>query len=80
MRSWTRRARRAVELGARRLWLVTTNNNIRAFGFYQRWGMHIRASYPDGVAASRALKPTIPVVDDDGVPIRDEIEFELRLS
>jgi len=23
--------------GARRLWLVTTNDNVRAIGFYRRW-------------------------------------------
>ena len=70
---------RAVELGAQRLWLVTTNNNVRAFGFYQRWGMQLRAVYVDGVATSRMLKPTIPLVDEVGLPIRDELEFELPL-
>jgi ribosomal protein S18 acetylase RimI-like enzyme len=71
---------RAVELGARRLWLVTTNNNVRAFGFYQRWGMQLRKVYPDGVTRSRALKRAIPLVDDEGLPIRDELEFELNLT
>jgi ribosomal protein S18 acetylase RimI-like enzyme len=70
---------RAVERGAQRLWLVTTNNNVRAFGFYQRWGMQLRSVHIDGVATSRMLKPTIPLVDDVGLPIRDELEFELRL-
>jgi hypothetical protein len=29
---------------------------------------------------SRQVKPSIPLVDGDGVPIRDELEFELRLG
>ena len=32
--------RRAEELRAGRLWLTTTNNNFRAFTFYQLGGMH----------------------------------------
>ncbi len=29
--------------GCRRVWLVTTNNNIAAIAFYQRVGMDLRA-------------------------------------
>lgn len=29
----------AVEREAPRLWLITTNDNVRAIGFYQRWGV-----------------------------------------
>jgi SAM-dependent methyltransferase len=71
---------RAQELGARRLWLVTTNNNVRAFAFYQRWGMDLVALRVDGVTRSRALKPGIPTVDPAGIPIRHELELELRLA
>ena len=56
---------RALELGARRMWLATTNN-VRAFAFYQRWGMDLVAFYRDGVQLSRAAKPSIPGVDSDG--------------
>jgi len=34
----------------------------------------------DAVAAARALKPEIPLIGDDGIPIRDEIELELTLE
>jgi ribosomal protein S18 acetylase RimI-like enzyme len=71
---------RALELGTRRMWLVTTNDNVRAFGFYQRWGMHLSALYADGVTRSRAVKPSIPLLDEQGLPIRDELEFELLLK
>jgi ribosomal protein S18 acetylase RimI-like enzyme len=72
--------RRAEELKVGRLWLTTTNNNFRAFAFYHLWGMHLVALYPNEVERSRAVKPAIPLVDAAGVPIRDELEFEVRLQ
>jgi ribosomal protein S18 acetylase RimI-like enzyme len=65
--------------GAQRLWLITTNDNIRAIRFYQRRGWSLCALHRDGIAASRRLKPEIPLTGDHGIPIRDELEFELRL-
>jgi ribosomal protein S18 acetylase RimI-like enzyme len=69
----------AVQLCAGRMWLVTSNDNYRAFRFYQRWGMDLVAFYRDGMVRSRQLKPVIPLVDSDGVPISHELEFELVL-
>lgn len=66
--------------GCRRVWLVTTNNNIAAIGFYQRLGMDFRALHRHAVRVSRELKPTIPVRDDTGVRIDHEPEFELLLE
>jgi GNAT superfamily N-acetyltransferase len=66
--------------GCRRIWLVTTNNNISAIGFYQHVGMDLRALHRYGVRASRALKPTIPKRDVAGIPIDHELEFELLLE
>jgi ribosomal protein S18 acetylase RimI-like enzyme len=70
---------RAVALGSARLWLSTTNDNIRALRFYQQWGMDLVAVLLDGVARSRLVKPIIPATGEHGIPIRHEIEFELRL-
>jgi ribosomal protein S18 acetylase RimI-like enzyme len=70
---------RAVMLGATRMWLTTTNDNVRAYRFYQQWGMDLVALYRDGVARSRALKPSIPLTGADGIAIRHELEFELLL-
>jgi hypothetical protein len=67
-------------LGCRRVWLTTTNNNVRAFGFYQHVGMDLCAFYPHGVDNSRRVKPAIPARDALGIPIRHELEFELRLD
>jgi len=70
----------AVDAGCRRLWLVTTNNNVRALGVYQRYGMEIVAFYHDAVALSRQVKPTIPEHDASGIPIAHELELELILD
>ena len=66
----------AVAGGAPRVWLTTTNDNVRAFGFYQRWGMDLRRVIRDGVAESRRVKPSIPAAGAGGIPIRHELEFE----
>lgn len=65
--------------GCRRVWLTTTNDNVRAISFYQRLGMDLCAFYRDGVAADRTLKPSIPLRDEFGVGIDHELEFELLL-
>jgi ribosomal protein S18 acetylase RimI-like enzyme len=66
--------------GARRLWLSTTNDNLRALRFYQRWGMDLVGLVRDGVAASRRAKPSIPAIGRDDIPLRHELELELRLD
>jgi ribosomal protein S18 acetylase RimI-like enzyme len=70
----------AREAGARRLWLITTNDNIRAICFYQQWGMELVALHRDAVVASRRMKPSIAQVGDHGIPVRHELEFEVRLG
>ncbi len=72
--------RHGLEVGSPRLWLVTTNDNVRAFGFYQRWGMDLVRLVVDGVAQSRRRKPSIPEVGSGGIPLRHELVFELRLG
>ena len=59
--------------GLARLWLVTTNDNVDALRFYQRRGLHILEVRPDGVARSREVKPSIPLIGSYGIPMRDEI-------
>ncbi len=66
----------ARERGCRRLWLITTNDNLPALGFYQRRGFVLAALHRNAVAAVRQIKPEIPVIGIDGIPIRDEIELE----
>jgi GNAT superfamily N-acetyltransferase len=70
-------AGRARDEGVRRLWLITTNDNIRAIRFYQKRGWDICTLHRDAIAEARKAKPQIPLVGDDGIAIRHEIEFEL---
>lgn len=68
-----------VEEGVKRLWLITTNDNIPALRFYQKRGFQLAALHKNALEASRKLKPEIPLFGFDGIPIRDEIEFEMLL-
>ncbi len=70
----------AVEAGCARVWLITTNDNLRALGFYQRRGYRLAALHRDALRTSRKLKPSIPLISSDGIPICDEIELECRLE
>jgi ribosomal protein S18 acetylase RimI-like enzyme len=63
----------------KRLFLITTNDNLHALGFYQRRGFEIVAVYRGAVNESRKRKPSIPLVGMDGIPLRDEIELEMSL-
>jgi Acetyltransferase (GNAT) family len=64
----------AIDSGCRRLWLITTNNNLRALRLYQRWGMDIVAFHRNAVSdARRRLKPSIPERDADGIPFCSRI-------
>ncbi|HEY1013786.1 MAG TPA: GNAT family N-acetyltransferase [Herpetosiphonaceae bacterium] len=66
--------------GCRRIWLVTTNDNLNALRFYQKRGFALVAVHRDAVAAARRIKPSIPLTGEHGIPIRDELELELALG
>ena len=66
-------------LGCKRLFLITTNDNLNALGFYQKRGFEIAAIYRGAVNESRKIKPSIPLVGYNNIPLRDEIELEMSL-
>jgi GNAT superfamily N-acetyltransferase len=66
--------------GCRRLWLITTNDNLDALRFYQRRGMRLVAVHPGAVDVARRINPSIPLIGEHGIPIRDELEFEVWLA
>ncbi len=70
----------AREIGCKRLFLITTNDNLRALGFYQKRGFGIVAIRRGAVNESRKVKPSIPLVGENGIPLRDEIELEMNLA
>jgi hypothetical protein len=70
----------AAERGCRRLWLVTTNDNLHALGFYQRRGLRLCALHAGSLDRDRALKPELPEINPDNrIPMRDLLELELEL-
>jgi ribosomal protein S18 acetylase RimI-like enzyme len=70
----------AAAAGCKRLWLITTNDNLAAVRFYQRRGFHLVAVHRNALEETRRLKPTLPATGIDDIPLRDEIELELLLE
>lgn len=62
------------------IWLTTTNDNLSAIGFYQRLGFRIAAVNVGAVDEARKVKPQIPEVGLNGIPIHDEILLELKIQ
>jgi ribosomal protein S18 acetylase RimI-like enzyme len=74
-------AEQAKALGCTRLLVVTTNDNLHALRFYQRHGFVLHEVRIGAVNEARhTLKPQIPVLGEEGIPIRDEIELVLPLT
>ena len=63
----------------RRVIVVTTNDNIGAIRFYQKRGFDMARFSHNALDISRRLKPEIPLIGEDGIPLRHEIEFEYSL-
>jgi len=70
---------KARDLGCKRLWLITTNDNTPALRFYQRRGFDLVALHRNAVTDARKLKPEIPNAWFDGIAIRHELEMEYML-
>ena len=63
----------------KRLWLITTNDDINAIRFYQKKGFDLAAVYINSMDISRKLKPSIPLIGMDNIPLKHEFEFEILL-
>lgn len=60
----------------KRLWLITTNDNLKALKFYQKRNFNIAALHFNAIEKSRQIKPSIPKYGYDNIPILHEIELE----
>jgi ribosomal protein S18 acetylase RimI-like enzyme len=60
--------------------LVTTNNNLNAIDFYQKLGFSIVKVDRGAVNLARKIKPSIPLMDENGTPITDEITLEKQID
>ncbi|MEG9295250.1 GNAT family N-acetyltransferase [Mangrovibacillus sp. Mu-81] len=63
-----------------RVKLITTNDNLSALKFYQKRGFQLVKIHKNAVQKARELKPEIPLIGNDGIPLRDEIELEKVLK
>jgi ribosomal protein S18 acetylase RimI-like enzyme len=70
----------AEKANCNRIKLITTNDNLHALGFYQKRGYRIVKVLPNAVNEARKVKPEIPYVADNGIPIIDELLLEKRLN
>lgn len=63
-----------------RVFLITTNDNLNALGFYQKRGFELVKINRGAVTESRKIKPSIPLIGMNNIPLRDEIELEILLK
>lgn len=64
----------------RRVWLITSNDNLDALRFYQRRGFDLARVHYGAIDEARKIKPTIPLNGDFNIPIRHEVELEQVLQ
>ncbi|WP_155590983.1 GNAT family N-acetyltransferase [Lysinibacillus cavernae] len=70
----------AFEQGCTSISLITTNDNLYALKFYQKRAYCLIEILRNAVEKARAYKPSIPLIGDDGIPIRDEIRLQKQLD
>lgn len=61
------------------VWLITTNDNIHAIRYYQKFGFELAAVHINAIEESRKLKPTIPFFGNEKIPLKHEFEFQYKL-
>lgn len=62
-----------------RVWLITTNDNIHAIRYYQKFGFELKAVHINALDESRRQKPSIPLFGSEGIPLKHEFEFDYML-
>lgn len=70
----------AIDNNCKKMRLITTNDNLRALQFYQKRGYCLTKLYPNAMDEVRKVKQNVPVIGDNDIPLRDEIELEKELS
>ena len=66
----------AIDNNCKKMRLITTNDNMRALQFYQKRGYCLSKLYPNAMDEVRKVKPNVPDVGDNDIPLRDEVELE----
>ena len=65
--------------GVKTVLLATTNDNVRALNFYTRRGYRLVRLHLDAMDRVRAVKPGVPPIGRDGLPLQDMWELEKLL-
>ncbi len=60
--------------------LATTNDNVRALNFYQKRVYRLVRLHLDAMDKVRDMKPGVPELGRDGIPLRDMWEVEKHLG
>lgn len=63
-----------------RVWLITTNDNIHAIRYYQKFGFELKTVHINALDESRKQKPSIPLLGNEGIPLKHELEFEVKIE
>lgn len=61
----------------KRLWVSTSNDNGEALKFYQEKGFSVVNIYLGFMDEVRKLKPQLPKIGMDGIPLMHQIELEI---
>ena len=64
----------------RRIWVITTNDNLQALGWYQKRGYRLVTVYRDAMNQVRQVKPELAILGMNDIPLRDMIELEKTLD
>lgn len=65
--------------GCKKLLVLTTNDNLSAIALYQKRGFDLAHINHNAIERSRELKPSIPLIAENGIAIQHELEFERPL-
>ena len=69
----------ALHIGIEYIMLITTNDNLSALRFYQKRGFDLVWIHRNTLDQARTIKPEIPLIGKDGIPIKYEIELRMEL-
>jgi ribosomal protein S18 acetylase RimI-like enzyme len=71
----------AVAHGSKNLRLLTSNDNLNAIGFYQKRGFDLVGVNIGAIDRERETSsPEIPLLGQNGIPFRHELDFSMRLE
>lgn len=60
--------------------LITTNDNLNALKFWQKRGFKLSQVLSNAVEKARKIKPSIPMIGYEGIPIRGELLLVKKIN